>query len=72
MQRMLCAVDEMVVKISSLVGGNPDWHSGEPLTISFKKVSPSETVEALWTKVCAVNKWQHAQRKPRAEHGNHA
>ena len=51
---MLCAVDEMLVKISSLVGGNPDWHSGEPLTISFKKVAPSETVGALWAKVSAA------------------
>jgi len=45
------AVDEMLVKISSLVGGNPSWHTGEPLTISFKKVSAAETVRALWDKV---------------------
>ena len=41
----------MLVKISSLVGGNPEWHSGDPLTISFKKVLPTETVRALWDKV---------------------
>ena len=46
-----CAVDEMLVKISSLVGGNPEWHTGDPLTISFKKVLPTETVRALWDKV---------------------
>lgn len=46
-----CAVDEMLVKISSLVGANPDWHTGDPLTISFKKVSAVETVRALWDKV---------------------
>ncbi|KAL0025336.1 hypothetical protein WJX79_008358 [Trebouxia sp. C0005] len=43
-------IDEMLVKISSLVGGNPNWHTGEPLTISFKKVSAAETVRALWGK----------------------
>ncbi len=48
---MADAVDEMLVKISSLVGGNPSWHTGEPLTISFKKVSAAETVQALWDKV---------------------
>lgn len=46
-----CAVDEMLVKISSLVGANPDWHTGDPLTISFKKVAAGETVRALWDKV---------------------
>ena len=46
------AVDEMLVKVSSLVGGNPEWHTGDPLTISFKKVSAAETVRALWDKVC--------------------
>ena len=49
------AVDEMLVKISSLVGGNPSWHNGEPLTISFKKVSAAETVRALWEKVSAAH-----------------
>ena len=46
-----CAVDEMLVKISSLVGANPVWHTGDPLTISFKKVAAVETVRALWDKV---------------------
>lgn len=41
----------MLVKISSLVGANPDWHTGDPLTISFKKVAAVETVRALWDKV---------------------
>jgi len=51
------AVDEMLVKISSLVGGNPSWHTGEPLTISFKKVSAAETVRALWDKVSTISIW---------------
>lgn len=37
--------------MSSLVGANPDWHTGDPLTISFKKVAAAETVRALWDKV---------------------
>lgn len=41
----------MLVKLSSLVGGNPEWHSHEPLTINFKKVSAAETLQALWDKV---------------------
>ena len=45
----------MVVKISSLVGANPDWHTGDPLTISFKKVAAMETVGALWDKVPSPN-----------------
>lgn len=45
------AVDEMQVKLSSLVGGNPEWHSQDPLTITFKKVSAAETLQALWDKV---------------------
>ena len=49
----LCAVDEMLVKISSLVGAYPKWHSGEPLTISLKKIAAAETVKALWDKVCS-------------------
>lgn len=48
---VLRTVDEMMVKISSLVGGNPDWHQSEPLTVSFKKVSALETVRNLWEKV---------------------
>lgn len=54
---MADAVDEMLVKISSLVGGNPNWHTGEPLTISFKKVSAAETVRALWDKVSTTSTW---------------
>ena len=54
---MLCAVDEMLVKISSLVGANPQWHSGEPLSVSLKKVAAAESVRALWDKV-----WSYAQK----------
>jgi len=63
------AVDEMLVKISSLVGGNPNWHTGEPLTISFKKVSAAETVRALWDKVSTTSIWSYANSS--LGHGQH-
>lgn len=47
----MAAVGDMLVKLSSLVGGNPQWSSQDPLNVSFKKVSAEETAEALWNKV---------------------
>ena len=50
----LPAVDDMTVKLSSLVGGSPELNLQEPLTINFKKVSAAETMQALWDKVSPI------------------